>query len=252
MDKDLVAIQKEITHRQQHQKYNIGDKVNTSMAGCLGGVILECSDKTFYRVEVRYVTTKPYSTDKVIVKTTGWFVEFALRPFNDSVTKEFTRDGSWKDGLYINSSKKRVEHFHHMKLKGYLDLNPDYQRYLVWTEEQKEDLLTSIFQLKNTGILTIIRDCKMDYEVLDGKQRLSTLFDFMEDKFRYKGKLFSELSLIDRTTVECTQLQYAQIESSKDLTTAEKVELFIDFNTKGTQVSEEHIQELKNKYIKNL
>ena len=36
------------------------------------------------------------------------------------------------------------------------------------------------------------------YDVLDGKQRLTTLIEYFTDSFKYKGKYFSELSFLDQ------------------------------------------------------
>ena len=64
--------------------------------------------------------------------------------------------------------------------------NPEYQRELVWTLNQKQDYVTNLFngmaEIRPT-ILLYYEDKKDIYEVLDGKQRLTTLFQFIDNEF---------------------------------------------------------------------
>lgn len=81
--------------------------------------------------------------------------------------------------------------------RGYLEMNPPYQRGLVWSLEQKQRLINSI--VVGVALPAIyIRDLSADktpfMEILDGKQRLSALHDFINNRFSYDGKLFSSLS----------------------------------------------------------
>lgn len=70
---------------------------------------------------------------------------------------------------------------------------PDYQRPYIWNQEQKELLIDSI--LSNLPIGNIfLNEIKLAiYEIVDGQQRLLTIQDFLNDKFTYQGKLYSEL-----------------------------------------------------------
>lgn len=75
-----------------------------------------------------------------------------------------------------------------------VNMNPIYQRGLVWNEQDKESLIESIFLGANIGLF-IFRDSngKLDEpwnEIVDGKQRLSTIVDFFENRFRYRGYLY--------------------------------------------------------------
>lgn len=251
MKKNLNDCLKKYKYRSSINRYNIGDKVNTCIHGCHGGEIKEIVENTFYLVEYSADVMVPYTRNTKVETFKNWFIEFDLRPFNMSLEKEFTRELNWKDKLYISTNKKKLLFFSYMELEGHLDLNPEYQRNIVWTEKQRIDLIDSLFNLKNIGVINIIKDSNHNYEVLDGKQRLSAIFDFMKDKFKYKDKLYSELNLFDRETINESYLSYNQIELEiGDLTLEQKIELFIDLNTKGTSVSEEHIENIKKKFLK--
>ncbi len=60
---------------------------------------------------------------------------------------------------------------------------PSFQRGFIWKDEQKSLLIHSIligFPIPDL----ILSKNKENYTVIDGKQRLYTIFDFIEDKFR--------------------------------------------------------------------
>lgn len=69
--------------------------------------------------------------------------------------------------------------------------NPEYQRGLVWTELQKKKLIDSIFRGYPLPLIylhhkkrTIAGIIKEDFEVIDGQQRLNTLYEFSKDAFK--------------------------------------------------------------------
>lgn len=99
-----------------------------------------------------------------------------------------------------NNNHLPVHQLVQMYNAGHINMNPFYQRGLVWTQEQKERLIDSM--LWGVAVPSLyFRDifmqsgCKIGshLEVVDGKQRLSTIAEFMADKLTYQGKLFSEL-----------------------------------------------------------
>lgn len=82
-----------------------------------------------------------------------------------------------------------------------LDLQPEYQRNLVWDAQRKSLLIESL--LLRIPIPAFYLDEKKDGKksVIDGLQRLSTIHDFLNDKFRLK-KLQYLSSCEDRTFSE--------------------------------------------------
>lgn len=64
---------------------------------------------------------------------------------------------------------------------GMYDLNPPYQRGLVWTDEQRENLIRSLLEGIPTGIVyRNFRGYKREdvYSIIDGKQRIDTIRRF--------------------------------------------------------------------------
>jgi hypothetical protein len=83
------------------------------------------------------------------------------------------KDASWLLNLYT---------------KGRLELSPVYQRGKVWSDEQKKGLIESVLDEFPIGLVIFNVSKKPDsdghpleyYEVVDGQQRLTALFEYMQ------------------------------------------------------------------------
>ncbi len=62
--------------------------------------------------------------------------------------------------------------------KDEIILKPEYQRYFRWTHEQKSKLIESVLIGLPLPSFFMAQDEKGSWEVVDGMQRLSTIFDF--------------------------------------------------------------------------
>lgn len=81
-----------------------------------------------------------------------------------------------------------------------LNYSAYFQRQYVWREKDKEELIDTIFKgfpipavflcEANTDLSKI----KKTYNVLDGRQRLESIFSYINNEFKYNGKTFGELS----------------------------------------------------------
>lgn len=71
---------------------------------------------------------------------------------------------------------------------GQLDLDPPYQRRSVWTRKDRQFFLDTIFRNYPSPAIflhkSISGDGKTVYHVVDGKQRLQTILDFVAGKLR--------------------------------------------------------------------
>ena len=160
----------------------------------------------------------------------------------------------------FNNRKNRLKmSFHNTPLSSLFskyysfktDMSPEYQRGLVWDQEDKEKLIDSIFQGIEIGKFAFIKlPFKVNepaYEILDGKQRMSTIIEFYEDKFTYKGYYFSQLHPGDIFNF----LDYnITVGETEDLTDKQKYDYFLKLNTTGKPQDPEHIEKIK-KLIKD-
>lgn len=157
--------------------------------------------------------------------------------------------------------------------RGGLVIDPRFQREYVWSEENKDALIESIFDHldigaflfvrhhgylhKNDGTVRqyrtmtgqdyIIESCK-DYtvSVIDGQQRLTTILDFVLDRRPYKGVYFSQLNWQDQHEFMNKSVQYRMI-NEEQTTEKEIVRMFLQAN-RGVPQTPEHLAKVQQMY----
>jgi len=168
-------------------------------------------------------------------------------PLENSQLPVFSR----KDDIQIQYSQRDVSSLVNTMYHAGIDMSPDYQRGNVWTMEDKQELIKSIFNNVDIGKFVIIKtenwqDCY--YEMLDGKQRLTALAEFLENRFPVDGYYYQDLSWQDQNHIENFPISYGEI--SKGITQKQKYEYFLRLNTRGKIVDPEHIEYVKRLYEK--
>ncbi|SFR59487.1 DUF262 domain-containing protein [Anaeromicropila populeti] len=135
---------------------------------------------------------------------------------------------------------------------GRLILEVDFQRKNVWGDKQKSELIESILMGLPLPIFYFKQQDDTIYVVVDGKQRLSTLFDFLGNKFELKNlKILSFLNgrkfndLVENLGIYQTQLEDYQVYSHVILPpTPDKVlfDIFDRVNRGGTKLNKQEIR----------
>lgn len=75
-------------------------------------------------------------------------------------------------------------------MEGNIDLQPDFQRDLVWNKAKKQGLIDTILRnWKFPPIFLVLTSHEDRLEVLDGQQRLNSIKDFFNDKFTIDGTI---------------------------------------------------------------
>ena len=130
-----------------------------------------------------------------------------------------------------------------------IDFDPDYQRGYVWEQNDKELLLDSIFKNIDIGKFVLIHisdkewhERGLSYEILDGKQRLSTLIEFYENKLSYKGKYYNDLSGMDKRAFTEHQIAVAEVRETDKKTV---LKYFLMLNRTGKSMDESHLVEVE-------
>jgi hypothetical protein len=110
----------------------------------------------------------------------------------------------------------------HDKMPPLIKLDPDFQRQTVWSPKQQSELIESILMGIPLPLIYVKEDDKGVYIIVDGRQRLTTLFEFMNHEFPLQnlnvlkdlnGLYFSEESKSDTKIDKClTQSQQSKIE----------------------------------------
>lgn len=228
--------------------FNVGDKVNC------GNFKESVVEEVLYDGKVyvlKCIATKenygnPYEYETCRVAT--WV---NVRPIDSSTDTNFSENQDVRLDYYNSTIEGLI-------LKQYnfgIDFDPDYQRGYVWDQKDKELLLDSIFKNIDIGKFVLIHlfDSEwmkrgLGYEILDGKQRLSTLIEFYENKLSYKGKYYNDLSRMDKRTFNDHQIAVAEVRETDKKTV---LKYFLMLNKTGKSMDESHLTEVE-KMLSNM
>lgn len=136
------------------------------------------------------------------------------------------------------------------KESSMLVLDPEFQREYVWSSKKQSELIESLLMGIPLPALYMKEDENGVYVVVDGRQRLTTLFNYINGKFRldrlnilksYKGKSFADLSGLEQNKIEDYTMQVNVIKPP----TSDRViyDLFDRVNRGGLQLNN---QEMRN------
>lgn len=104
-----------------------------------------------------------------------------------------------------------INTIYNLARKGQIDLDPSYQREVVWTKDQQTDLLTTLIEDKlPCPPLNLVENNDPSlpkYECMDGKNRTKALITFMNDELEFEGRKFSQFSDDERDDFNSTNIQ---------------------------------------------
>lgn len=130
------------------------------------------------------------------------------------------------------------------------------QRNFVWDIEQKRELIWSILMNRNIprmammNVLTDEHCIDGVYQVIDGKQRLSAMMDFYNNKYTLvideKEYLFKELPTDYNNVIKRYNFAYyiANESSNAPFTDEDKLQWFMYINFAGTPQDKTHFEKL--------
>ena len=131
------------------------------------------------------------------------------------------------------------------------------QRDFVWTLSQKRELIWSVLIGRHIPHVALINTIDKENEgqdlwlVIDGKQRLSTLIYFTDDKFTLDVDgveyLFSELPQDYQQAINHFYFRYYVVNEDWDnrITDEQKIQWFKFINFSGTPQDEQHLNSLR-------
>ena len=152
--------------------------------------------------------------------------------------------------LNIERTQFSVFELKRKKENGKLLLDPDFQREDVWKSSQKAELIESILMNIPLPFIYLTENKKGQLVVVDGRQRLTALFEFLDDKFTLGKKLkilkklhnkkFSQLEPILQGTIEDYQLLSHIIKPP----TSDRImiDIFDRVNRSGTKLNNQEIR----------
>lgn len=136
---------------------------------------------------------------------------------------------------------------------GELFLEPEYQRGFIWTQEHKEEFLLDWINGKvivTPYLVSYYKEDKHVYEVLDGKQRLQTVYEFLSNKITVNNLYYKDLLEYEKMAIihkQITGLLLTQTSGDGAYTRPDLkilAQTFLNFN-KGITVDEEVLNQAK-------
>ncbi|CAG9426922.1 TPA: DUF262 domain-containing protein [Providencia alcalifaciens] len=157
-----------------------------------------------------------------------------------------------KDGLRIRHITPVLSLIYDRLSFNEIELQPDFQRKdRIWSMEKRSKLIESILMGLPLPAFYFAEKKNGDWIVVDGLQRITTVFDFMKDSFKlanlttlddnYNGTYFSELSRLDKRKIREYQITAHVIDAESDKDSL-IVELFHRINTYGVKLSNQEIR----------
>ncbi|EJE8556173.1 DUF262 domain-containing protein [Vibrio vulnificus] len=138
---------------------------------------------------------------------------------------------------------------------GEIELQPDFQRKdRVWPEPRKSKLIESILMGLPLPVFYFAERPNGDWIIVDGLQRITTIYDFMRGEFslnglevldELNGKSFSGLERAEQRKIREYPLTAHLIDMATDKDNI-IVELFHRINTYGVKLSEQEIRSALN------
>ena len=178
---------------------------------------------------------------------------------DENYSSELFEQNTQPDNIYLSVSdlKRKYDRYLSGIEENALKINPDYQRYDgIWSTKNRSLFIESIILNIPIPSIYLSEDSKGTLIVIDGRQRLSTLFDFMEDRFKLtgltileslNGKKFSKLTgefAKYKTKIEDRSLHIAKLRYGTSDTFI--IETFERVNTKGAKLNAQEIRNAIN------
>lgn len=223
------------------RSFNIGDEVSTN-AYWKNTKVIDKQDDLYYLIE--YISTNNNYGKPIETLTKRWVMwhEIFKKKTDDTDIPTFNMR---EKSIFkrVSFSNRQLESIIHTYYSFGIKLDPVYQRDFCWDLADKEKLIESIFSYRDIGKFVMIHLPYKDrqtpcYEILDGKQRISTIIEFMEDRFKYKGYYYSEMRAVDKRLFGDAMISWAEV---SDLTEADKYHYFLELNVSGKPQDQKHL-----------
>jgi hypothetical protein len=130
--------------------------------------------------------------------------------------------------------------------KPYLDINPDFQRCHVWTKKQQIEYIEYKIKGGPGGDFIYcncpgwMNDFRGPYEVVDGKQRINAVLNFIRNKIKAFGYYYNQFE--DRIPHYLEFIWHVHdLKTRKEL-----LKWYLELNTKGTPHKKSEIEKVKS------
>jgi hypothetical protein len=151
--------------------------------------------------------------------------------------------------ISIEKLDRSVFELHRSYERGLLVIDPEWQRRFVWDRRRASRLIESLLINIPIPVIYLAANDQKKYEVIDGLQRLTSIFDFLENKYALLGLefktelskcLFKDLPREVQNTIENAHLQTFELAANtpKDMMFL----IFERLNTGGVALNDMEIR----------
>lgn len=161
-----------------------------------------------------------------------------------------------RNRIFTDQGDPEIESLYNKWKRGKLIVQPDFQRQFVWDSKKSSRLIESALLDIPLPVVYISQEKDGNEYVIDGQQRLTSFFSFMDGKFpddadfrlsglkvfpEYNRKKFTELSEEDQDKVRYCKIRTITFRKESDSNL--KFEIFERLNTGSVSLND---QELRN------
>ncbi len=151
---------------------------------------------------------------------------------------------------------KTISNIHNEMVNDKIDLDPPYQRGRVWLNKDKQAFIDSIYyDILPSPIIMNNDNTLGKYICIDGKQRITTIVEFIENKFSInideKNVFYSkipkenksECRIFDQRERNMFDSRYISVVMYEDLNAGGQIDMFYRIN-QGVKLTAEEINEM--------
>lgn len=196
---------------------------------------------------------KEESVEEIVEKYYG----FEYEDYEVEILEDEFQDPFDADKIRIDQQMLSLKYLTELMKEKQIFLNPGFQRNKVWTERKRKSLLIESLMLRiPIPAFYFYENEDAEYIVIDGLQRLSTIKDFIEDKFKLYGleyleqycggKSFSELDNKYQQRIYRTQLAVNILDARSPSNVV--FDIFRRVNTGGVSLRPQEIRNAISKF----
>ena len=160
-----------------------------------------------------------------------------------SEIKQFTRSSSWCCSYSLEQLVRCIKDW--VENDG-LQLNPDFQRGHVWTEEQQIAFIEFFLRGGQSGLELYFNqpgwmsDFSGDFVCVDGLQRITAIQKFIKNEIKAFGQYYSEFGGKTSILGHTMNVHVNNLKTKNEVLT-----WYIEMNSGGTVHSDEEIERVK-------
>lgn len=240
---------------------NIGPSINGTPNQAIGKISIKALFSIFAAINNTFIGKEQYIKDILGEENFSNILDVpVLKDWNPkdqieedlSITNGFSKDSSQiftPKSISIDKNTYSVFELNRKFNKRLINLDSDFQRLDVWRPGQKSELIESILMGLPIPIFYFNEGSNGELIVVDGRQRLTAFFEFIDNHFPLTGlsilsqhndKLFKDLDPLLQSRIEDYQIQsYVIVPPTDD---SIKFHIFDRVNRAGTQLNKQEIR----------